>query len=134
MKTTIAQRIREARSFKQLNQGVSPAKIDIATRTVQRWEKGEQVPDSNYLMRIAKSTGVLAHWLLTGEGEMIPTDLHKSKIITLPTSRYKKVTLVSLPLFASVPAEHRVIFFILNMPSGISQLTMCATRTHLRLK
>jgi len=65
--------------------------------------KGEQVPDSNYLMRIAKATGVLAHWLLTGDGNMIPTDLHKSKILPLPTSRYKKVTLVSLPLFASVP-------------------------------
>jgi repressor LexA len=103
MKTTIAQRIREARSFKQLDQGTLAAKIDIATRTVQRWEKGEQVPDSNYLMRIAKATGVLSHWLLTGEGEMIPSDLHKSKIIPLPTSRYKKVTLVSLPLFASVP-------------------------------
>jgi len=54
MKTTIAQRIKEARSFKQLDQGTLAAKIDIATRTVQRWEKGEQVPDSNYLMRIAK--------------------------------------------------------------------------------
>ena len=103
MKTTIAQRIREARSFKQLDQGTLAAKIDIATRTVQRWEKGEQVPDSNYLMRIAKATGVLARWLLTGEGEMIPAEAHKSKIIPLPTSRYKKVTLVSLPLFASVP-------------------------------
>jgi len=34
---------------------------------------------------------------------MIPAEAHKSKIIPLPTSRYKKVTLVSLPLFASVP-------------------------------
>jgi repressor LexA len=103
MKTTIAQRIREARSFKQLDQTTLAAKIDIATRTVQRWEKGEQVPDSNYLMRIARATGVLSHWLLTGEGDMVPTELQKSKILPLPTSRYKKVELVSLPLFAAVP-------------------------------
>ena len=104
MKSTIAQRIREARSFKQLDQGTLAAKIDIATRTIQRWEKGEQVPDSNYLMRIAKTTGVMARWLLTGDGEMIPTEQQKSKVLPLPSSRYKKVTLVSLPLLASVPA------------------------------
>ncbi len=104
MKSTIAQRIREARLSKQLDQADLAAKIDIATRTVQRWEKGEQVPDSNYLMRIAKATGVAAHWLLSGEGEMFPDELQNVKIIALPTSRYKKVDLVSLPLLASVPA------------------------------
>ena len=72
MKSTIAQRIREARLLKQLDQADLAAKIDIATRTVQRWEKGDQVPDSNYLMRIAKATGVTAHWLLSGDGEMVP--------------------------------------------------------------
>jgi len=104
MKSTIAQRIHEARLSKQLDQAELAAKIDIATRTVQRWEKGEQVPDSNYLMRIAKATGVAAHWLLSGEGEMFPTDQNRINILPLPTSRYKKVDLVSLPLLASVPA------------------------------
>jgi len=68
MKSTIAQRIREARLSRQLDQSDLAAKIDIATRTVQRWEKGEQVPDSNYLMRIAEAAGVAAQWLLSGEG------------------------------------------------------------------
>jgi repressor LexA len=104
MKSTIAQRIKEARQLKQLDQAVLAAKIDIATRTVQRWEKGEQVPDSNYLMRIAKVTGVVAHWLLTGDGERVPSEQLKSKVIPLPTNRYRKVSLVSLPLLASVPA------------------------------
>jgi repressor LexA len=104
MKSTIAQRIREARQLKQLDQGTLSAKIDIATRTVQRWEKGEQVPDSNYLMRIAKVTGVVAHWLLTGDGEMFPSEQQKSNVLPLPTNRYKKVQLVSLPLLSSVPA------------------------------
>ena len=103
MKSTIAQRIREARLFKQLDQAALSAKIDIATRTVQRWEKGEQVPDSNYLMRIAKVTGVIAHWLLTGEGDMLAGTQQKRNVLPLPTNRYKKVGLVSLPLLSSVP-------------------------------
>jgi repressor LexA len=102
MKSTIARRIREARLLKQLDQSDLAARVDIATRTVQRWEKGDQVPDSNYLMRIAKTTGVSAHWLLTGEGEMFMQQL-KPNILPLPTSRYKKVQLVSLPLLSSVP-------------------------------
>jgi repressor LexA len=103
MKSTIAQRIREARLFKQLDQADLAAKIDIATRTVQRWEKGEQVPDSNYLMRLAKVTNVSSHWLLTGEGEMLAYDQKRINVLPLPTSRYKKVQLVSLPLLSSVP-------------------------------
>jgi repressor LexA len=103
MKSVLAQRIREARQSKQIDQSVLAAKIDIATRTVQRWEKGDQVPDSTYLMRIAKATGVTPHWLLTGKGTMFPPEQIKSKIIPLPTNRYKKVSLVSLPLLSSVP-------------------------------
>jgi repressor LexA len=103
MKSTISQRIREARLFRQLDQSDLAAKIDIATRTVQRWEKGEQVPDSNYLMRIAKVTGTAAHWLLTGDGEMIAQEQQNQNILPLPTSRYKRVGLVSLPLLSSVP-------------------------------
>ena len=61
MKSTIASRIKEARAAKQIDQSLLAARIDIAMRTVQRWEKGEQVPDSNYLMRIAKATGVASH-------------------------------------------------------------------------
>lgn len=104
MRSTIAQRIREARQSKRFDQTTLAAKIDIATRTVQRWEKGDQVPDSNYLMRIAKVTGVIAHWLLTGEGGMFAREQLKQNVLSLPTSRYKKVQLISLPLLSSVPA------------------------------
>ena len=87
------------------------AKLDVATRTVQRWEKGEQVPDSNYLMRIAKVTGAAPHWLLTGNGEMYVRSQAESKIIPLPTSRYKRVELVSLPLLSSVPGGAPSLMF-----------------------
>lgn len=103
MKHTIHQRIREARLAKSLDQAKLASKLDIATRTLQRWEKGEQVPDSNYLMRIAKHTKVSPHWLLTGEGEMFPHQDNEPNILSLPTGRYRKVNLVSLPLLSSVP-------------------------------
>jgi repressor LexA len=107
----LARRIREARLSKGLDQAKLAAKIDIATRTVQRWENGEQVPDSNYLMRIARATGVTAHWLLTGEGEMFARASLESKIVPLPTNRYKRVELVTVPLLSSVPGGAPNLFF-----------------------
>jgi repressor LexA len=103
MKSTLGQRIREARQAKGMDQAKLSARLDIATRTLQRWEKGEQVPDSNYLMRIAKHTGVSPHWLLTSEGDMYARPQDPGNVIPLPTSRYRKVDLVSLPLLSSVP-------------------------------
>ena len=103
MKSTLGQRIREARQAKGMDQAKLSARLDIATRTLQRWEKGEQVPDSNYLMRIANHTGVSPHWLLTSEGDMYARAADVTNVIQLPTSRYKKVELLALPLLSSVP-------------------------------
>ncbi len=105
MKTTIYQRIKSARENKEMDQGTLSRKIDVAMRTLQRWEKGEQVPDSQYLLRLAKSMGVRPEWLLTGEGEMYPSQPPHSNII--PFQRDKllpNVTLVEIPLLSSVPA------------------------------
>ncbi len=103
MKNSIAHRIRDARTSKGLDQADLAARIDVATRTVQRWEKGEQVPDSNYLMRIARATAVMPHWLLTGDGGMFASAGSQSNVHPIPTSRYRKVDLVNVPLLASVP-------------------------------
>lgn len=110
MKKTIGRRIREARLQKEFDQATFSARIDVATRTIQRWEKGEQVPDSNYLMRIAKITGVTPHWLLTGNGEMFQQNIERN-IIPLPTGRYRKVDLVSVPLLSSVPGGAPSLMF-----------------------
>jgi repressor LexA len=111
MKQSIAQRIRQARTKKELDQTKLAAKLDVATRTVQRWEKGEQVPDSNYLMRIAKVTGVTPHWLLTGDGDLYPKAPSESNVIPLTNARYKRVELVSLPLLSSVPGGAPSLMF-----------------------
>src|SRR5438093_717712 len=111
-RTTLGERIRTAREQKDLDQIVLSSKIDVATRTLQRWEKGEQVPDSNYLMKLAKCTGVRAEWLLTGDGEMYPTDTVASRIIPFPGEKtLRKVTLMDIPLLSSVPAGKAAILF-----------------------
>ena len=112
MRTSLANRIRDARENKELDQTALAAKVDVATRTLQRWEKGEQVPDSNFLLRLARYTGVRVEWLLTGEGEMYHTLPPKGKIIPLHKEQVlRKVSLVDVPLLSSVPAGKTAALF-----------------------
>lgn len=101
MKSTIGDRIREARENKELDQATLARKANIVTRTLQRWEKGEQIPDGVSITKIAKATGVHPHWLLTGEGDMYP---QPDNVYPLPQTFHRKNTLVDLPLVAAVPA------------------------------
>ncbi len=112
MKTTIGSRIHEARINKELDQHTLAQKVGIATRTLQRWEKGEQVPDSIYLMKIAKATSVRPEWLLTGEGEMYAYPQEKGKIISLQKETIlRKVPIVDIPVLSSVPAGKTTAIF-----------------------
>ena len=112
MKSALADRIRAARENKELDQAKLAARVDVAVRTLQRWEKGEQVPDSNYLMRLVKYTGVRAEWLLTGEGEMYASLPTRGKIIALHKETIlKKIHLVDIPLLSSVPAGKTAAMF-----------------------
>lgn len=112
MKTNISERIRQARENKGYDQGYLARKIGVASRTVQRWEKGEQVPDSNYLVRIATQTGVRSEWLLIGDGEMYNPPRSKGKVIPFDQeSLVRKVTMVDLPLLSSVPAGKTLSMF-----------------------
>jgi repressor LexA len=112
MKITLGERLRAARENKELGQSTLATKVDVAVRTLQRWEKGEQVPDSNYLIRLAKETGVKTEWLLTGEGEMYPSPEPIGKIIPFhQESLLSKVNLVSIPLYSSVPAGKTAAMF-----------------------
>jgi repressor LexA len=104
MKSTIGERLREARENKSLDQATLAAKIGIVTRTLQRWEKGEQVPDGLHITKLAKATGVQASWLLTGEGEMYLTPVRPDNVYPLTPSGRRRVRLVDLPLISAVPA------------------------------
>jgi repressor LexA len=104
MKTTIGERLREARENKDMDQASLAGKAGIVTRTLQRWEKGEQVPDGVAITRLARATGVLANWLLTGEGEMYLVPSRPDNVYTLPGGSRRRIRMVDLPLIAAVPA------------------------------
>jgi len=104
MKTSIGERLRAARAGKELDQSVLAEKAGVVTRTLQRWEKGEQVPDGVSITRLAKATGVQASWLLTGEGEMYSTPARPDNVYTLPGTARRKSRLVDLPVISAVPA------------------------------
>jgi repressor LexA len=104
MKTSIGDRVREARENKEMDQATLAEKIGVVTRTLQRWEKGEQIPDGVSITRIAKATNVHPHWLLTGDGEMYPSPQRPDNVYPLPATTRRRVKLVDLPLISAVPA------------------------------
>lgn len=104
MKSTIGDRIREAREHKELDQATLAQKANIVTRTLQRWEKGEQIPDGVSITKIAKATGVHPHWLLTGDGEMYAAPSKPENVFALPQTFRRRSALVELPLVSAVPA------------------------------
>lgn len=111
-KPQFAERIRTARENKNLDQKTLAGRIGVVVRTLQRWEKGEQVPDSNCLLKIARITGVLPEWILTGEGKMYPDPQIHGKIIPIDTDMLlRKVSLVKIPLLSSVPAGKTALLF-----------------------
>ncbi len=104
MKTSIGDRLREARENKGLDQAALASKTGVVTRTLQRWEKSEQVPDGVMLMTIAKLTGVQPSWLLTGDGEMYPVPERPVNVYPLPGALHRRNTLVDVPIISAVPA------------------------------
>jgi repressor LexA len=111
MKSTIGDRIRDARENKEFDQATLADKVGIVTRTLQRWEKGEQIPDGISITRIAKATNVHPHWLLTGEGEMYPAPSRPANVFPLPTANPRREKLVDLPLISAVPAGRVATMF-----------------------
>jgi repressor LexA len=104
MKPKIGDRLREARENKEMEQTLLADKIGVAARTVQRWEKGEQVPDGTAIMKIARATGAVANWLLTGEGEMYEAPRRPDNVYPMPGTFRRQKRLIHLPLISSVPA------------------------------
>lgn len=112
MKSHIGMRIREARENKELDQATLAGKLDVATRTLQRWEKGEQVPDAVALGKIGELTGTLTHWLLTGEGVMYAhQNGGRERLEREGLSAFRRVKLVRIPMLSSVPGGRPNLIF-----------------------
>lgn len=104
MRSTIGDRLRTARENREMDQLTLARKIGVVTRTLQRWEKGEQVPDGIAITKLAKATSVLPTWLLTGEGEIYPSPARPDNVLPLSASTRRRMLLAELPLISSVPA------------------------------
>ncbi len=109
-KSTIGSRIRESRENKGLDQSRLSDELGVTTRTLQRWEKGEQIPDAVSVLRIAESTDVQPQWILNGEG-----DIYNKKVSVsegrFTQQRIRNIRLQQIPLLASVPAGKPVLNF-----------------------
>jgi len=112
MKSHIGTRIREARENKGLDQATLAAKLDVATRTLQRWEKGEQVPDAVALGKISGITGTLTNWLLTGEGGMYAhQNGGRERTNGEKEFAFHRVKLIRIPMLSSVPGGRPNLIF-----------------------
>jgi transcriptional regulator with XRE-family HTH domain len=65
-----AQRIRDARVYKNLSQREIVKRLNTNQTTVVYYETGNREPRISYLMGLIKETGVDGDWLLTGKGDM----------------------------------------------------------------
>lgn len=109
-KSTIGGRIREARENKELDQNKLASKLGVATRTLQRWEKGEQVPDAMSIVKIAEWTEANPHWLLTGQGEIyVQTEVPQREKPSSMSAR--RAGLSEIPLLSAVPGGKPTLIF-----------------------
>lgn len=109
-KSTIGGRIREARENKELDQNKLASKLGVATRTLQRWEKGEQVPDAMSIVKIAEWTEANPHWLLTGQGEIYAqTEVPQREKPSSTSAR--RAGLSEIPLLSAVPGGKPTLIF-----------------------
>jgi repressor LexA len=104
MKTTIGDRLRSAREAKNLEQATLAEKAGVVTRTLQRWEKGEQIPDGVSITKIAKATGVQPTWLLTGDGDMYHFPAQPENVFPLVVPGRRRPRQTNVPLVSAVPA------------------------------
>lgn len=81
-------RIKTLRKTLKMNQNEFANKIHKVTRTLQKYESGEIVPDYSIVQLIAKTFNVNPDWLVTGDGEMfidnVSSQQELSDIISIP--------------------------------------------------
>lgn len=109
MRQHIGDRIRNAREAGGLLQAALGRKLHVTARTIQRWEKGEQIPDADKILKIAHLTHVQSQWLLTGNGNMYAPENHF--VDHTAEENLQRVGLVKVPLLASVPGGQPALIF-----------------------
>jgi len=69
---TLGDRLRQVRG--DLSQVAFAERLGVDKNSVGRYERDERQPDADYLRRIHLEFVVSVDWLLTGEGDMHPTE------------------------------------------------------------
>lgn len=88
-------RIKTLRKTLKMNQNEFANKIHKVTRTLQKYESGEIVPDYSIVQLIAKTFNINPDWLVTGDGEMFLDN----------TSRQQEYSdIISIPYYPEVSA------------------------------
>ena len=81
----IAQRILFARKKARMSREKVAQGLDMSSRTVERWEKGDTQPGEEEMELLCAVLGVGVDWLLTGEGEMLVGNLPRREYVTEKT-------------------------------------------------
>ena len=65
----LAERLYQARAARRLSREALSRLTGVSSRSIDRYEKGEQAPSSDVLLRLAQNLGVSASWLIGEEGQ-----------------------------------------------------------------
>lgn len=71
---TFADRLDRALTHAGMNQSELARALKSQPHRVGAWVNDGVIPSSKHLMRLPELLGVSGHWLLTGDGPMIPED------------------------------------------------------------
>ncbi len=85
-KESLGQRIRRARTARDLTQAALGTLCGVQTNTVSRWERDAWIPDERNVLKLAAATGVDEKWLRTGKGKPSPknpSEESNSKFLSL---------------------------------------------------
>lgn len=91
-------RIRELRDVKKMNQATFAGALGVSQAAISRYEKGERVPDSDFLSKLYSIFGVNINWLLTGSGDMF------QELQPVDSSVLAKT--IRLPIVGEIAAGH----------------------------
>lgn len=69
------------------SQGDLADRIEASRNAVGQWERDETLPDGKSMVQLPGVLGISGHWLLTGEGDMLPPDPDQA-VVLLDVIRY----------------------------------------------
>ena len=101
-----------------MNQATFAAALGASQAAISRYEKGERVPDSEFLSKLSSIFGVNTNWLLTGSGDMF----NSSRV------READPHIIDIPVVSSIAAGSPIQAFeddpldILQVPAAFLTL------------